>query len=342
MIALQVIISRFLSIQTELLKIGFGFLPMAIVAMLYGPVYSGIAWGLSDFIGAILFPFGPYFFGFTFSAILNGVIFGLFLYKNHTKIWRIVAAILISSVVVSLGLDTIWLMTLYGTPFEAVIIQRLIKCAIMIPIEFILIFLAGNRFSSFIYRNSTPALQKQQLRRRAASYYNGDFLKERNRISEAIAAQLESLPEYGSAKTIFCYVGKPTEIDTSIIIEQALGDGKAVSVPLCEDKSNMTARSIDSLDQLREGHFGVQEPGRDRPIVSKEEIDLAIIPSLYCDFSGRRVGFGGGYYDRYMEKTAMKKAILCPASMLEKRIPAFPFDIRADVVVSENGISRVK
>lgn len=342
LIALQVIVSRFLSIQTPFLKIGFGFLPMAVAAILYGPVYAGVAWGLSDFIGATLFPFGPYFFGFTASAILNGVIFGVFIYKNHTKVWRIAAAIAISSAIVSLGLDTVWLTTLYATPFEIVIGERLLRCAVMVPVEFILIFLAGNRFSSFFYRNSTPALQKGRLRREAAFYYNGDFLKERRQISEKIVSQLTGLSEYKTAKTVFCYVGKPTEIDTTIFIERAFGDGKTVAVPLCEDKMSMTARVIGSFDQLTEGRFGVREPKFDRPVVPKEQIDFAVIPSLYGDALGHRVGFGGGYYDRYLEKSGMRKVILCPDAMFKRRLPVFPFDLKADMVVSENNIRRAR
>ena len=83
LIAIEVILSRFLSINAWNIKIGFGFVPVVIAAILYGPLAGGIVGALSDFIGALLFPIGTYFPGFTLTSFLMGMIFGLFLYKKQ-------------------------------------------------------------------------------------------------------------------------------------------------------------------------------------------------------------------------------------------------------------------
>ena len=77
--ALEIVFSRFLSINAWNLKIGFNFLPIALAALLFGPLAGGLVGALGDFIGAILFPIGAYFPGFTFTAFLTGCCFGLFL-----------------------------------------------------------------------------------------------------------------------------------------------------------------------------------------------------------------------------------------------------------------------
>ena len=116
LVAMDVVLTRFLSINAWNTRIGFGFVPMVIAAMMYGPLSAGIVAALADFIGAILFPTGPYFPGFTFSVFLMGIVFGLFLYKDRS-FWRVVVSVLITQFVISLFLDSkdrIWLTTQGG------------------------------------------------------------------------------------------------------------------------------------------------------------------------------------------------------------------------------------
>ena len=86
LIALEVILTRFCSINTATLRIGFGFLPIAIIAMMYGPLSAGVAYALGDLLGMMIFPNGSYFPGFTLTAFLTGVIYGLVLYRKP-KTW---------------------------------------------------------------------------------------------------------------------------------------------------------------------------------------------------------------------------------------------------------------
>ncbi|WP_182104672.1 folate family ECF transporter S component [Niallia taxi] len=139
-IALEVVLTRFLSIQTPIVRIGFTFLPIALTAIMFGPLFAGITAGLADIIGMMLFPTGgAYFPGFTISALLTGFIYGWFLYKKPKSFWRISLAVLIISVVVHLGLDTLWLWMLTGKGIIGLLPARIIKSLIMLPIQILTI-----------------------------------------------------------------------------------------------------------------------------------------------------------------------------------------------------------
>ena len=129
LIAIEVVLTRFCSIQTPIVRIGFGFLPIAIIAMMYGPLSAGIAYAIGDLLGMVLFPSGSFFPG------LTGVVYGVFLY-NKPKTWpRIIGAVLTVCLVLNLGLDTLWLSILMGQGYIALLPTRIMKAALMIPIQ---------------------------------------------------------------------------------------------------------------------------------------------------------------------------------------------------------------
>lgn len=136
--AMQVVLSRFLSFNTLNLKIGFAFLPVAVGAAVLGPVGGAIVGGLGDFLGAVLFPIGPYFPGFTLTTALSGVAFGLAIHKSRSMA-RIVAAVLFHQLVLSFLLNTFWIHLLYGTPVPTLMMTRIWQCVGMIPVEILVI-----------------------------------------------------------------------------------------------------------------------------------------------------------------------------------------------------------
>ncbi len=137
MIAVQVIFSRVLSIQTPITKISLSFIPLTLCAMKLGVGQTMIMGGAADIIGSTLFPTGSYFPGFTLTEIIRGLIFGLFFRKKVT-IMNSAAAVLISQIGCSLLLNTLWI-RLIGSEFIPTLISRLPQVAIMIPIQIICI-----------------------------------------------------------------------------------------------------------------------------------------------------------------------------------------------------------
>ena len=107
LIALDVVFSRVLAINTPLMKIGLGFAAVAVSAMLYGPAWAALTAALGDLIGALLFPTGAYFPGFTLTAALTGLLFGLFLYRREGSWLRAFLAALTNCFFVTLVLNTL-------------------------------------------------------------------------------------------------------------------------------------------------------------------------------------------------------------------------------------------
>jgi ECF transporter S component (folate family) len=139
LIALEIILTRFLSINTPIVRIGFGFVPVAIVAVLYGPLWAGVAYAIGDVIGAFLFPTGAFFPGFTLTAFLTGLTFGLFLYGKQVSWKTVIPASLIVCIALNLCLDTFWLKILMGEGMWALLPSRLIKCGVMIVVQTVLL-----------------------------------------------------------------------------------------------------------------------------------------------------------------------------------------------------------
>lgn len=134
-IALDVLLTRFLSYDSPTVRIGFAFVPVALCAAWYGPVVGGAAAAMADVLGMMLFPRGPYFPGFTLSAFLSGAVYGVFLYKKPETLARVAAAAAVVCLVINLGLDTLWIHMLYGKAILAMLPGRFIKAAVMLPIQ---------------------------------------------------------------------------------------------------------------------------------------------------------------------------------------------------------------
>lgn len=132
LIAINVILTRHLSIQTDLFRLSFNFIPIALTSALYGPKLGGIASVVADTIGMILFPYGNFFFGFTLSAFLTGYVFGLFFYEKEINLNRILIASVLVAVGIGLGLNTLWVSILSGANYLALLKVRGVQAVIVL------------------------------------------------------------------------------------------------------------------------------------------------------------------------------------------------------------------
>lgn len=141
--ALEIVLNRFGSINTMGLKIGFAFVPPTFAAILFGPVWGAAVYAVSDLLGAILFPIGPYHPGFTVCAALMGVCAGLFLYNKSGSVrffTNILPCVLINCIVFGLFINTAWVSMLYDSrTYWGWFIYRLGEYAILIPVELLII-----------------------------------------------------------------------------------------------------------------------------------------------------------------------------------------------------------
>lgn len=123
------------------LRITFTFIPLALSGWLLGPVPAMLVGLVGDLVGCILFPAGPYFPGFTLTQILSGLIFGLFLYRKNVQniFFPVLFSKAIISTVLNVGLNALWLSILYGKAWTIYATSHLIKNALALPIEVILL-----------------------------------------------------------------------------------------------------------------------------------------------------------------------------------------------------------
>ena len=144
LIASTIVLGRILSIRTSIITIGFSFVPIMLGAIILGPKYSTFIATISDIIGALLFPTGSYFFGFTITAFLTGLTYGLILYRKDFKVDKSFLIRLIISTIIVTGiyngvLNTIWIMMINKGASKVIIPVRILKQLIMAPIKVITI-----------------------------------------------------------------------------------------------------------------------------------------------------------------------------------------------------------
>lgn len=145
LLATTIVLNRFLSIKTPILVISFSYIPVMLSAIMLGPWYTMLIAGFADLIGALLFPFGAYFVGYTISAVISGLIYGLFLYRkkefsNKSFILRLILSTLIVLIVCNCLLNTIWIYITTKEALFAILPTRLLKQLIMLPIQVVSIY----------------------------------------------------------------------------------------------------------------------------------------------------------------------------------------------------------
>lgn len=168
--------------------------------------------------------------------------------------------------------------------------------------------------------------------------------EEKNKKDMAILSRVLKLPEYGESETILTYVSTDIEVDTKALIEQALLDGKTVAVPRCTPgKIDMKFYVIRSLDDLAPGAFGVLEPILKRcRELKKLEGSICILPGLGFDIQGYRLGYGKGYYDRFLSKYEGKNIGVCYNVCLKSLLPHGRYDKMVDVLVTDKFVKRFR
>lgn len=145
--ALQIILARFCSFNAWNVRIGLGFIPVALAGIFFGPLPAALVAAVSDFLGAVLFPTGTYFPGFTLTAACTGLSFGFFLHNRMStcdRLPRILLAVGLNQLLMSLGMNTLWISILYGSSFTGLLSTRVLQVIVIAPVQImILTALAG-------------------------------------------------------------------------------------------------------------------------------------------------------------------------------------------------------
>ncbi len=180
---------------------------------------------------------------------------------------------------------------------------------------------------------------KQQLRIKMKQQLSSQSRDNREAASKEIAVRLFDSDEFKQAKIIMFYAGTDSEVNTEGMIKRALSAGKTIVLPVAkeEDKKLIASQIIDFDKELKLGPYGILEPEEEYVReIDKEKIELVIVPGLAFDRTGRRLGRGKGYYDRFLSSLPSKtpKIGLAFNFQIVERIPCEPHDFPLTSVIS--------
>lgn len=166
--------------------------------------------------------------------------------------------------------------------------------------------------------------------------------RQRKHLSEAIKRRLLEADFYKNAKVIMAYIAFGSEVETNDICNNAFVDGKRLAVPLCNRGNNtISAWEIKGQSELKEGCYGIKEPNTAiATLMPPSEIDIVLVPALCYDLKGGRIGYGKGYYDRFLPllPSHTLKIGLAYEQQLVNSLPGEAHDIGLDMVITPERI----
>ena len=164
-------------------------------------------------------------------------------------------------------------------------------------------------------------------------------LEQKNKMDEEICKRFLSLSSYRYSDTVLLYSPLKGEINTDIILNDALSKGKKVAFPRCIENNEMVYHYITSKEQLTSGKYGISEPLEDLPLYDNEiGHSICILPAICYDKRGYRLGYGKGYYDRFLSNFKGVKVGLIYNDFIIDEIPSGKFDLPSDIVITEKRV----
>lgn len=175
-------------------------------------------------------------------------------------------------------------------------------------------------------------MDKKELRRQIQQKKRAMSEEQIEAASRELARKFLETQTYRDAKTLYGYLPYNQEVRTVPILAQALKDGKQVAVPKVYGEE-MRFILLEGLSQVEEGYAGIPEPVADGP-VAQDPTALVLMPGLAFDTEGHRIGYGGGFYDRFLEKEPGHPTVaLCYDFQMLERLETQEHDIPVDMVI---------
>lgn len=181
---------------------------------------------------------------------------------------------------------------------------------------------------------------KKEMRAQARKMRRSLSPEVKNALDRKIKNKLLNLFAVREATTVLCYVSTEIEVDTRDFISTLLEQGKRVAVPRCEgDDGEMNFYYINSLSELSSGSFGVDEPNPSQSVMFADAVDsVCIVPAFMFDKSGYRLGYGKGYYDRYLSRYKGFPIGVCYSENLQDELFHGKYDRAVSLVVTDKEI----
>ena len=164
----------------------------------------------------------------------------------------------------------------------------------------------------------------------------------KKKLDEQLCERFCSLEEFAACETLFAFISTGIECDTEPIIREAFARGKRVAVPKCRaDENEMDFYFIHSYEDLAPGKYGILEPDPDKCETATDwKSGLCLVPGLCFDYDRYRLGFGKGYYDRFISGFGGVTAGVCYSRCIVSELPRGNYDKAVDILVTERFINR--
>lgn len=180
---------------------------------------------------------------------------------------------------------------------------------------------------------------KKELRKKGLTLRNQMSHNEVTVLSKKIIEEIKKQVNFTNYQVLGFYMPLGNEVDLRPLITQLIALGKTAVIPKVHDQYTMDFYPIKTIDDTHVGKFGVLEPNSHKKI-PKNEIDLIFIPGIYFSYQNYRLGFGAGYYDRYLKDYHQEQVGVCFSFQHIKDIPSQSHDIPMDVIITENPLHR--
>ncbi|PEJ56947.1 5-formyltetrahydrofolate cyclo-ligase [Bacillus sp. AFS002410] len=183
-------------------------------------------------------------------------------------------------------------------------------------------------------------MEKKDIRNNMMKNLKNISVLDREKKSKQIIETLFSTKQLKDANIIATTMPMEHEINTKYLIATCWNENKSVVVPKCNHKTReMDFYKISSFEDLKEGYFGIQEPIEEKcEKIEKEQIDLVIVPGVAYTLKGERLGYGGGYYDRYLEDYNKLLLALAYDIQIVNELPTEKHDIKIPFIITESEI----
>ena len=180
--------------------------------------------------------------------------------------------------------------------------------------------------------------EKKDLRRALLNKRSSLSFETRRKKDMLLCNTLAESEAFLSCDTLLAYSPIKDEIDVLPLVEKAFSMGKRVAFPKCEKGGDMNFYYVNSLSELSLGAYNIKEPQENSELFYGRENTLCILPALAFDKSGYRLGYGGGYYDRFLARFNLTGVGLVYDEFLFDNLPKNEYDKKSDILITEGGV----
>lgn len=184
--------------------------------------------------------------------------------------------------------------------------------------------------------SEVSVLEKRKIRQLCRDKIKMLDIEKRYAASKVICDKVMRHPKLKASRNVMLFVGTFGEPNTIELITKITDEGKKVLLPFCVDQKSMIIREFCGFDAMDKSPFGVLEPNGNCPDFNPADVDLVLTPCLAATKTGKRLGHGKGYYDRFLSKYKIFSIILCLEDFIFDDLPTDEYDVTVDEVITES------